>query len=127
MAYLLLYVDDIVLASSSDTLKQQIISLLSIEFAMSDLRPLSYFCGISVQRTKKGMFLSQRQYAQEFLSRAYMSSCKSALTPVDTKSKLSATSSPLIKDPTLYRQLVGALQYLSFTRPNITYAVQQVW
>lgn len=62
----------------------------------------------------------------EILARADMTSCKSAATSVDTKSKLSVTSVKLFDDPTLYRQLTGALQYLTFTRPDISYAVQQV-
>ncbi|XP_026431397.1 uncharacterized protein LOC113328531 [Papaver somniferum] len=47
-------------------------------------------------------------------------------TPVDTNSKLIATYGPALTDPTLYRSLAGALQYLTFTRPDISYAVQQV-
>jgi hypothetical protein len=55
-----------------------------------------------------------------------MSSCKPCLTPVDTKPKMSATTSNPCKDPSLYRSLAGALQYLTFTRPDISYAVQQI-
>ncbi|XP_021734041.1 uncharacterized protein LOC110700747 [Chenopodium quinoa] len=55
-----------------------------------------------------------------------MASCKPAATLVDTQSKLSADSGPQFHDPTLYRSLAGALQYLTFTHPDITYAVQQV-
>ncbi|GJZ14666.1 ribonuclease H-like domain-containing protein [Tanacetum coccineum] len=50
---------------------------------------------------------------------------KPCRTPVDTDSKLSADGAP-ISDSTLYRSLAGALQYLTFTRPDISYAVQQV-
>lgn len=55
-----------------------------------------------------------------------MSSCKPSPTPVDTKLKLSSTSNALVADPSHYRSLPGALQYLTFTRPDITYVVQQV-
>lgn len=90
MAYLLLYVDDIILTTSSDNLRVSIISQLSSEFAMKDLGPLSYFLGIAVHRHQHGLFLSQRKYAAEIIERAGMSSCKPAATPVDTKPKLSA-------------------------------------
>ncbi|XP_021717830.1 uncharacterized protein LOC110685583 [Chenopodium quinoa] len=126
MAYLLLYVDDIILTASSDTLRRSIMDLLSSEFAMKDLGPLNYFLGIAVTRHKGSMFLSQRKYAEEIIDRAGMSSCKPSPTPVDTNPKVSATSSATFDDPSLYRSLAGALQYLTFTRPDISYAVQQV-
>ncbi|KAJ9541134.1 hypothetical protein OSB04_027640 [Centaurea solstitialis] len=59
-------------------------------------------------------------------SRAAMSSCKPCVTPVDTSSKLSASDGTLLADGTQYRSLAGALQYLTFTRPDIAYAVQQI-
>jgi hypothetical protein len=126
IAYLLLYVDDIILTTSTDVLRTSIISLLSSEFAMKDLGPLSYFLGISVTRHSGGIFLSQKKYAEEVLERAGMSSCKSCPTPVDTKSKLSTNTGTQYEDPSLYRSLAGALQYLTFTRPDISYAVQQI-
>ncbi|WVY94177.1 hypothetical protein V8G54_033265 [Vigna mungo] len=55
-----------------------------------------------------------------------MSSCKSSPTPVDTKPKMNVATSPPFEDPSLYQSLVGALQYLTFTRPDITYVVQHV-
>ncbi|GJT83991.1 ribonuclease H-like domain-containing protein [Tanacetum coccineum] len=124
-AYLLLYVDDIVLTASSSDLLQQIITSLHAEFSMTDLGSLNYFLGISVTRNASGMFLSQQKYATEVLDRAGMRNCKPCRTPVDTDSKLSADGAP-ISDSTLYRSLAGALQYLTFTRPDISYAVQQV-
>ncbi|KAJ9536884.1 hypothetical protein OSB04_029617 [Centaurea solstitialis] len=126
MAYILLYVDDIILVASSDALRQSIMSKLGSEFAMKDLGPLSYFLGISVTRHSGGLFLSQKKYAKEILERAGMSSSKPSPTPVDTKAKLSASSGNPYHDPTEYRRLAGALQYLTFTRPDISYAVQQV-
>ncbi|GJW50950.1 ribonuclease H-like domain-containing protein [Tanacetum coccineum] len=64
-AYLLLYVDDIVLTASSSDLLQQIITSLHAEFSMTDLGSLNYFLGISVTRNASGMFLSQQKYATE--------------------------------------------------------------
>ncbi|XP_022019527.1 uncharacterized mitochondrial protein AtMg00810-like [Helianthus annuus] len=125
IAYLLTYVDDIILTTSSNTLCDRLMSTLSGEFAMKDLGPLSYFLGISVTRTGNSMFLSQAAYAKDIISRAAMDSCKPTATPVDTQSKLSAEGSQF-DDPSLFRSLAGALQYLTFTRPDITYSVQQI-
>ncbi|KAJ9560758.1 LOW QUALITY PROTEIN: hypothetical protein OSB04_005918, partial [Centaurea solstitialis] len=123
--YLLLYVDDIILTASSPTLISMVISKLSSEFPMSDLGPLSFFLGIAASRSKSGLFLSQSAFAQEILARADMVSCNPCSTPADTKTKLAVDGEP-VPDPTLYRSLAGALQYLTFTRPDIAYAVQQV-
>ncbi|GJW00093.1 ribonuclease H-like domain-containing protein, partial [Tanacetum coccineum] len=123
-AYLLLYVDDIVLTASSESLLQQIIRSLHQEFALTDLSSLNYFLGISVTRDSSGLFLSQKKYAIELLDRAYMDHCNPSRTPIDTESKLRSDGDP-VSDPTLYRSLAGSLQYLTFTRPDISYAVQQ--
>ncbi|GJW26651.1 ribonuclease H-like domain-containing protein [Tanacetum coccineum] len=96
-SYLLLYVDDIVLTASSETLLQQIIR----------------------------MFLSRRKYAIEILEMGHMVNCNPNRTPVDTESKVGYDGDPVF-GLTLYRSLVGSLQYLTFTRLDISYAVQQV-
>ncbi|GJR96029.1 ribonuclease H-like domain-containing protein [Tanacetum coccineum] len=125
VAYLLLYADDILLTTSSTTLLQRIIAPLHQEYSMTDLGPLNYFLGISVTHTTKGTFLCQKKYAIEVLKRAGMRNSLSCRTPVDTESKLGADGI-LVSDRTLYMSLVGALQYLTFTRPDLSYAVQQV-
>lgn len=109
MSYILLYVDDIILTAS--------------EFAMKDLGPLNYFLGITEIRHKGGLFLSQSKYAKEIIDRVGMSSCKATSTPVDTKPKVSSSSGTPYDDP---NSLAGALQYLTFTRTDISYVVQQV-
>ncbi|MBS2634215.1 hypothetical protein KFY46_26195, partial [Salmonella enterica subsp. enterica serovar 1,4,[5],12:i:-] len=95
-------------------------------FAMKDLGVLHHFLGVTVEPRPSGLFLHQRQYALEILKRAGMADCKPCATPVDTQGKLSAEESPPAADPTTYRSLAGALQYLTFTRPDIAYAVQQI-
>ena len=125
-AYLLLYVDDIVLTASSPQLLRRVISALQQEFSMKDLGELHHFLGMHVQRSGAGLQLSQRQYMMDILERAGMSDCKLCATPVDTNPKLSADGGVPVADPTDFRSLAGALQYLTFTRPDIAYAVQQV-
>jgi hypothetical protein len=126
MVYLLLYVDDIVLTASSAALLQQTISALKREFTMKDLGPLHHFLGVSVQHQANKLFLTQRQFALDILERAGLVDCKPVLTPVDMHVKVSVKSRPPVADPTHFRSLVRALQYLTFTRPDIAYAVQQI-
>jgi len=126
IAYILMYVDDIILIASSHSLRKSVMSSLSTEFAMKDLGPPSYFLGIAVNRNAADMFLSQQKYAEQILEREEMSNCKPCPTPVDTKPKLGACNGIPYADPTNYRRLVGTLQYLTLTRPDISYAVQQI-
>ncbi|GJW38691.1 ribonuclease H-like domain-containing protein [Tanacetum coccineum] len=123
--FLLIYVDDIVLTASSTTLLQKIIFSLHREFDMTILGALNYFLGISVKRDTTGMFLSQKKYTMKLLKRARMLNCNPTQTPVNTESKLGLEGTP-ISDPTLYRSLAGGLQYLTFTHPDLSYAMQQI-
>nr|GEZ15787.1 hypothetical protein [Tanacetum cinerariifolium] len=111
--------------ASSIYLLQQVITSLHNEFDMTDIGALNYFLGISTTRHSAGLFLSQKQYPIELLARAHMTNCYPSRTLVDTDSKLDPKGVP-VQDPTLYRSLAGGLQYLIFTRPDISYAVQQI-
>jgi hypothetical protein len=55
-----------------------------------------------------------------------MTDCKLCVTPIDIQAKIVAGSGPSIKDPNQFRSLAGALQYLTFTWSDISYAVQQI-
>ncbi|GJT60264.1 retrovirus-related pol polyprotein from transposon TNT 1-94 [Tanacetum coccineum] len=110
-AYLLLYVDDIILTASFTSLMQRIISSLHVEFAMTDLGPLNYFLGIFATRTTAGIFLSQTKYATEILERAQMLNYNPCRTLVDTKKNLGPEGSS-VTNPTLYRSLARALHLL---------------
>jgi hypothetical protein len=93
---------------------------------MKDLGALHHFLGITAERQPQGLFLHQRQYAMDILERVGMSDCKPCSMPVDTQAKLSEDDGLPVADATSYRSLTSALQYLTFSRPNIAYAVQQV-
>ncbi|XP_039827503.1 uncharacterized mitochondrial protein AtMg00810-like [Panicum virgatum] len=125
-AYLLLYVDDMILSASTPNLLHRVITRLHDTFAVKDMGPVRHFLGFNVRRNSEGFFLSQTQYAEELLEHAGMANCKPVTTPADTKSKPSNADGELITDATSYRSIAGALQYLTISRPDIAYAVQQV-
>jgi hypothetical protein len=124
--YLLLYVDDIILTVSSTELLRRTIFALQQEFAMKDLGSIHHFLGITVERHPDKLFLHQRTYTLGILKRAVMTDCKLCSTSVDLKVKLAADSGPSVQDPSQFWSIAGALQYLTFTRPDIAYTVQQV-
>ena len=62
----------------------------------------------------------------DILDHAGMTECKPCSTLVDTNPKVATADDALVSDPTDFRSLAGALQYLTFTRPDITYVMQQI-
>jgi hypothetical protein len=84
--------------------------------------------GIEVKKTQDGIVMSQHKYASDILVRANMKNCKSVDTPLSTTEKLSLTDGDPLgpEDSTKYRSMVGALQYLTLTRPDICFAVNKV-
>jgi hypothetical protein len=126
--FVLVYVDDIIVASSSSDATKALLSDLEKEFALKDLGDLHYFLGIEVKKVKDGLVLTQQRYASDILSRSGMSKCKAADTPLSSTEKLSAHDGHVLgpSDATKYRSLVGALQYLTLTRPDLCFAVNKV-
>jgi hypothetical protein len=87
---MLVYIDDIIVVSSSSTVVDALLWDLSADFAHKDLGPLHYFLGIQVSQNSDGLSLSQKKYAIDLLFRAGMQHCKPAVTPLSTTEKLSA-------------------------------------
>jgi hypothetical protein len=125
--FMLIYVDDIIVASSSKAATDALLKDLSKEFALKDLGALHYFLGIEVQKKDDGLVLNQTKYARDVIARVGMKDCKGAPTPLSSSEKISAYEGELLgpEDSTKYRSIVGALQYLTLTRPDIAYAVNK--
>jgi hypothetical protein len=114
-----------VLTGSSSSLIRTFITRLSKEFSMKDLGDLHYFLGVEVQPNEKGLFLSQTKYALDLLHRASMTDAKPISTPFVVGNHLSAEGQ-LFSDPTMSRSLAGALQYLTITRPDLSFSVNSI-
>jgi hypothetical protein len=101
---------------------------LEKEFALKDLGDLHYFLGIEVTKLPDGLLLSQNKYALDILRRVGMTSYKSAPTPLFTSEKLSVHAGEVLgpDDTTKYRSIVGGLQYLMLTRPDLAFSINKV-
>jgi hypothetical protein len=126
--FVLIYVDDIIVAISSLEGTKCLLKTLKSNFALKDLGDIHYFLGIEVTKLGDGILLSQAKYSNDVLKRTGMQKCKPANTPMSTPKKLSAyEGTPLgAEDSTRFRSIVGALQYLTLTRPDISFVVNKV-
>lgn len=125
LIYLLVYVDDIIVTSNNPASIRTLMARLSKEFAIKDLGRLGYFLGLEVSYPSSGLFLSQSKYARDILARADLLDSKPVSTPLAPGVSFTSAGTEF-SDPTLYRSLVGALQYLTITRPDISYSVNTV-
>jgi histone deacetylase 1/2 len=126
--FVLVYVDDIIVTSSTPTAVTSLLQQLRGDFALKDLGDLHYFLGIEVKKTYDGITLSQGRYTKDLLKRVGMSTCKGVISPMSSSEKLSAYEGVVLQydDVTRYRSVIGALQYLTMTRPDISFAVNKV-
>jgi hypothetical protein len=122
--YLLVYVDDIIVASSSTAATEAMFKGLQKDFAVKDLGDLHYFLSIEVKKVHDGILLTQQKYTSDLLHRLGMKDCKPMNTTM-SYDKLSLSDGVLLglKD---YMCIVGALPYLTLTRLDISFVVNKV-
>lgn len=126
VTYILIYVDDIIVTGNHHLTINAVLTSLADRFSIKDPVDLHYFLGIEVTRNSQGIHLSQRKYITDLLARTGMQHAKPVSTPLPTSPKLTLHAGTLLQDATEYRSIVGSLQYLSFTRPDISYAVSRL-
>lgn len=114
----LVYVDDILITGSSAALVNDLIAKLHATFALKQLGKPDYFLGIEVKYLNNScMLLTQSKYVRDLLHRANMLDSKGISTPMMNNCKLSKHGTDTLPDPQPYHSVVGALQYVTLTRP----------
>nr|GEW09334.1 copia protein [Tanacetum cinerariifolium] len=116
-----IYVDDIIFGSTNPNLSKRFEKLRHNKFEMSMTEELKFFLGIQIHQSPCVIFINQAKYAQEILIKHGMTSCDSVGTSMATK-HLDADLSGTSIDQMKYRSMVGALMYLTVSRPNIMHA-----
>jgi hypothetical protein len=123
---LVVYVDDIVVTGSDENGIKRLKEFLASQFQTKDLGPLKYFLGIEVSRNQKGICLSQRKYCLDILHDSGMIDAKPCEAPMIPSVKLKADDGDPLENPERYRRVVGRLNYLTITRPDIAFPVSVV-
>nr|GFA03782.1 retrovirus-related Pol polyprotein from transposon TNT 1-94 [Tanacetum cinerariifolium] len=116
-----IYVDDIIFGSTNPNLSKRFEKLMHSKFEMSMMGELKFFLGIQIHQSPRGIFINQAKYAQEILVKHGMISYDGIGTPMATK-HLDTDLSGTPVDQTKYRSKVGALMYLTASRPDIMHA-----
>ena len=130
--YVLVYVDDVIITGSTQQAISQLIQELHSTFSLKDLGSLHYFLGIDFlgieakPTSERGLLLSQSKYISDLLVKASVSDCKPSTTPMSSGTKLTKSGSEPFDNPSLYRSIVGALQYTTITRPELAFSVNKV-
>lgn len=129
MTIIAIYVDDIILTGNDHQEIEDIKAYLHNSFSIKDLGKLHYFLGIEVNYLPSGIVLSQSKFTKELLEEAEFKATdsnrtKKVLTPLPMNLKLSAQEGILLENPTPYKSLVGKLNLLTNTRPDLAYTVQ---
>ena len=119
---LLVYVDDIMVIGSDAELLTQL-QHLKVSFHMKDLGPLQYFLGLKVQLTPTDTLLPQHKYTEEVISLADLQLGNYVLTPLEVNLKLCQEEGDPLSYSSLYRQLVGSLNYLTIICPDISFSM----
>lgn len=127
--FVLVYVDDFVITGSHPHLVECFIKILGNRFSLKDLGELSYFLGIEAYRSSQGLLLTQQKYITDLLARTNMldaNPAPTAPTPMATSCSLTINSGTPLDDGREYRTVVGSLQYLQLTRPDVAFAVSKL-
>ena len=123
MTFIVIYVDDIILTGNDHHEILRLREHFDTVFSIKDLDKLNYFLGIEVNYTVAGLVLHQNKFTKELLLESGFNNFKKAVTPLPAQLKLSALVGVLLQDPIPYRSLVGKLNFLTNTRPDLSYTV----
>ena len=119
------YVDDIIITGNDVQEFNFLKAFLDKVFTIKDLGALHSFLGIEVSYQEDGIVLTQQKFTKELFATSGVKKFKHVVTPHPLNTKLSADEGNLLKDCTLYKSLVGKLNFL-YTRPYLAYSVKRL-
>ncbi|GKB95395.1 retrovirus-related pol polyprotein from transposon TNT 1-94 [Tanacetum coccineum] len=118
-----IYVDDIIFASSNTTMCDEFANQMTNKFKMSMMGQMSFFLGLQISQSPRGIFINQSKYASEIVKKYGLHSTDSVDTPMIENKKLDEDLQRKQVDATLYHGMIGSLMYLTSSRPDLNHAV----
>nr|GEX45447.1 hypothetical protein [Tanacetum cinerariifolium] len=116
------YVDDIIFGSIDPRYATLFCDLMKSRFEMSTMGEMTFFLGLQVNQSPSGIFINQSNYMNEILNKYRLNTCDIIGTPMDIKDKLDLDQIGTPVDAMKYRRMIGALMYLTSSRPDIVHA-----
>ncbi|GJY13497.1 copia protein [Tanacetum coccineum] len=118
-----IYVDDIIFASSNTIMCDEFVNQMTNKFKMSMMGQMSFFLGLQISQSPRGIFINQSKYASEIVKKYGLHSTNSVDTPMIENKKLDEDLQGKPVDATLYRGMIGSLMYLTSIRPDLNHDV----
>nr|GEU65740.1 copia protein [Tanacetum cinerariifolium] len=118
-----IYVDDIIFAASTPELCDIFAKIMCSKFKMSMMGKISFFLGLQISQSPRGIFINQSKYAVESLNKYSFKYCDPVDTPMVEKSKLDEDKEGKAVDPSHYRGMIGTLLYLTANIPDLQFAI----
>ncbi|GKA69062.1 retrovirus-related pol polyprotein from transposon TNT 1-94 [Tanacetum coccineum] len=118
-----IYVDDIIFASTNTAMCNEFANQMTNKFKMSMMGQMSFFLGLQISQSPRGIFINQSKYASEIVKKYGLHSTDSVDTPMIENKKLDEDLQGKQVDATLYRGMIGSLMYLTASRPDLNYVV----
>ncbi|GJT26829.1 retrovirus-related pol polyprotein from transposon TNT 1-94 [Tanacetum coccineum] len=117
------YVYDIIFASTNTAMCNEFANQMTNKFKMSMMGQMSFFLGLQISQSPRGIFINQSKYASEIVKKYGLHSTDSVDTPMIENKKLDEDLQGKQVDATLYRDMIGSLMYLTASRPDLNYVV----
>nr|GEV49339.1 retrovirus-related Pol polyprotein from transposon TNT 1-94 [Tanacetum cinerariifolium] len=118
-----IYVDDIIFTASTPELCDIFAKIVCSKFKMSMMGKISFFSGLQISQSPRGIFINQSKYVIESLKKYGFEFCYLVDTPMVEKSKLDEDKKGKSVDLSHYRGTIGTLLYLTACRPDLQFAI----
>ncbi|GJW36753.1 retrovirus-related pol polyprotein from transposon TNT 1-94, partial [Tanacetum coccineum] len=118
-----IYVDDIIFASTNTAMCDEFANQMTTKFKMSMMGQMSFFLGLQISQSPRGIFINQSKYSSEIVKKYGLNTIDFVDIPMIKTKKLDEDLQRKPVDATLYRGMIGSLMYHTASRPDLNYAV----